>query len=230
MRAEKVSCTLSCMDIIPLGLSSFKLKGKTASVVCDPYDQAMVGLKFPKHTTAHIVTISHDHPDHNNAAVVEPEEGSVVVFKGPGEYEARGVEITGVPTYHDEKNGAERGRNTLYRIDIDGISILHCGDLGHKLTEEQEEALPNIDVLLIPVGGLYSLDARTANEVVTQLEPNIVIPMHYHVSGLNAKVFGGLAPVSQFLKEIGQETVAPTSKFKVTKDSLPAETQVVVLE
>lgn len=219
------------MDIIPLGLSSFKLKGKTASVVCDPYDSAMVGLKFPKHTSADIVTVSHGHPDHNCISIVEAANGSKpIVFEGPGEYEARGVEITGVETFHDAKNGAERGKNTIFRVDIDGISVVHCGDLGHRLTDEQIEHIENTDILLIPVAGTYTIDAEAAAEVINQLEPMIVIPMHYKRAGMNEKIFGQLSTCEVFLKEIGQEKVEPVSKLSVTKDKLPQEMQVVVLE
>ncbi len=219
------------MEIIPLGLSAFLLKGKNASVICDPYDPQMAGLKFPKHTTAHIVTVSHNHADHNFVNVVEDEPGSTkMVFQGPGEYESRGVDITGIATFHDGKEGAERGGNTMYKIEIDGVSLLHCGDLGHKLTEEQEELVDAVDVMLIPVGGFFTIDAAAAVEVVTQLEPSIVIPMHYQRAGLNPQIFGNLAPVANFLKAIGCETIQPQAKFKVTRDSLPEETQVVVLE
>ena len=219
------------MDILPLGLSSFKLKGKTTTVVCDPFNPEMVGLKFPKHTTANIVTVSHSHEDHNFIEGIEDEPNSQkVIFMGSGEYEADGVDVTGVATFHDNKEGAERGKNTMYKIDIDGVTILHCGDLGHKLTEEQVEFIDNVDVLLVPTGGFYTIDASQAAEVVTQLEPNIVIPMHYQREGLNQKIFGNLAPVSAFLKAVGQENVVSSPKLKVTKDSLPQETQVVILE
>lgn len=219
------------MDILPLGLSAFKLKGKKVSVVCDPYDPTMTGLKFPKHTSAAIVTISHTHPDHNNSEIVEnPEGGEKVIFAGPGEYEAQGVEVIGIATFHDGKNGAERGSNIVYQITIDGVHIVHCGDLGHTLTDEQAEHIEACDVLLVPVGGVYSLDAKEAAKVVAQIEPSIVVPMHYQQPGLDPKVFGTLAPVSQFLKEMGQENIAAQSKLTITKDKLPAELQVMVLE
>lgn len=217
------------MEIIPLGHSAFKLKGKSTSVVTDPYDSVMVGLRFPKHTSAAIVTVSHQHPDHNRVNVVEP-EGEQIVFCGPGEYEARGVEITGIATFHDNKGGAERGGNTMYKIEIDRVSILHCGDLGHKLTEEQEDLLGDVDVLLIPVGGFYTIDGSTAATVVTQLEPKIVVPMHYQRPELNLRAFADLAPVGVFLKQMGRENIVPQPRLKVTKDTLPQEMQIVVLE
>jgi L-ascorbate metabolism protein UlaG (beta-lactamase superfamily) len=220
------------MDIIPLGHASFKLKGKKATVITDPFDPDKVGLKFPKHTSADIVTISHAHPDHNFGQIVEnPEGGEKIIFDGPGEYESKAVEIIGIPTSHDTKEGSERGKNTMYRIDIDGISVLHCGDLGHKLTEAQIEQIDSADVLMIPVGGFYTIDAHVAAEVVKQLEPFYVIPMHYNRPGLDPKIFGNLQPVEAFLKEMGLEHLEPQPKLTVSKDKLIAEsTQVVILE
>lgn len=217
------------MEIYPLGHASFKLKGKAATVVTDPFDPGVVGLKFPK-TTAHIVTVSHDHPDHNFVSLVFGEDGPPVVFSGPGEYEARGVEIVGIATFHDGKNGSERGKNTVYKIEMDGISLVHLGDLGHKLIEEQVDVLNGVDVLFVPVGGIYTIDAHLAAEIVTELEPAVAIPMHYGRSGLNPKIFTNLSPLSAFLKEMGKEGITPQPKLKVTKDLLPPEMQVVVLE
>ena len=190
----------------------------------------MVGLKFPKDAVCDIVTVSHGHPDHNASHLVSGTDGKPLVFTGPGEYEAKGVEIVAVDSFHDSKEGAERGKNTLFRIDMDGVRLLHCGDLGHKVDESEEEQLGDIDVLFIPVGGVYTVDSRLASEIVTQLEPAIVIPMHYARPELNIKVFGQLAPVSVFLKEMGKENVMPVNKLKVTPDSLPQELLVVVLE
>lgn len=143
------------MDISFLGHSAFKLKGKTASVVTDPYDPS-IGLKFPK-TEADIVTITHDHLDHNAADQVG---GNPFVISGPGEYEVKGIKIIGVPSFHDEKKGEVRGKNTIYNIKIDGLYICHLGDLGQtELGSEQSDAIGQVDVLLIPVGGFYTIDA-----------------------------------------------------------------------
>lgn len=220
------------MDVIPLGHSAFKLKGKKASVITDPYNPEVVGLKFPRHTSGDVITISHNHEDHNfiNVIVTLQGEEKPVVLSGPGEYEIKGIEIIGAASFHDQKGGSERGKNTIFRIDIDRISIVHCGDLGHTLTDSQVDQIDNTDILLIPVGGVYTIDAHQAAEVVRQLEPRIVIPMHYQREGLNQKIFSGLAPVSQFLKEIGHEGVLPQPKLTLTKDKLPEELQIVVLE
>lgn len=214
------------MEITYLGHASFKLRGRSAVVITDPYSPEMTGLKFPK-TEADIVTVSHQHEDHNQHVLVG---GAPIVVSGPGEYEIKGVKIIGVATYHDNSQGTARGRNTVYRIEIDGISIIHCGDLGHKLDEKQLEILDDASVLMVPVGGFYTIDATQACEVVSQLDPKIVIPMHYstpdHVKELSSK----LATVDQFLKEIGKEGIIPQPKLVVTKDKLPGEMSVVILE
>lgn len=214
------------MDITSLGHASFRIRGKNASVVTDPYDSGLVGFKFPKHIEADIVTVSHEHTDHSNVAALE---GTPFVIKGPGEYEVGGVGVVGLSTFHDDKKGAERGHNIIYRIEIDGIAILHLGDLGHTLSTNEIDELDGVNILMIPVGGVYSLDPTQAVAVVNEIEPGIVIPMHYGRPELNQKEFGGLSPVSAFLKEIGKEA-APQPKLTITKDKLPAEMQVIVLE
>jgi L-ascorbate metabolism protein UlaG (beta-lactamase superfamily) len=210
------------MDISFLGHSAFKLKGKTASVVTDPYDPS-IGLKFPK-TEADIVTITHDHLDHNAADQVG---GNPFVISGPGEYEVKGVKIIGVPSFHDEKKGEVRGKNTIYNIKIDGLYICHLGDLGQtELGSEQSDAIGQVDVLLIPVGGFYTIDAQAAAKIAASLEPKIVIPMHYLEAGGDSK----LEPVDKFLKEIGVEGVSAQAKLSVTPDKLPEELAVVLME
>lgn len=215
------------MEIYPLGHSSFRIKGKTITVVTDPFDAAMVGLKYPKLDSVDVVTISHDHADHNVVANIT---GMPFVINGPGEYEIKGVTVVGVPTFHDDKNGAERGANTVYKINIDGINVCHLGDLGHKLSDEGLNQVGSVDILLIPVGGTYTVDAKTAGEVVAQLEPLIVIPMHYQRPGMNPELAGNLEPVTNFLKEMGAEGLAPQPKLVMSKDKLPETTTVVVLE
>lgn len=210
------------MEIAFLGHASFKIRGRSATLVTDPYEEGMIGLKFPK-VSADIVTVSHDHKDHNQADRVS---GSPFVITGPGEYEVKGVAVLGVPTFHDESGGSERGTNTVYIINIDGLKVAHLGDLGHGLTEEQLEKVNAIDILMIPVGGVYTIDAKMAAQVVGQISPRIVIPMHYKLPGLTL----GLAGVDQFLKEMGAEGVKPQSKLFISRDKLPEELEVVVLE
>lgn len=214
------------MEITHLGHSSFKLRGKAVTVVTDPFDPDMVGLKFPK-IEADIITVSHDHHDHNFIRIVS---GNPIIIDGPGEYEVKGADIIGINSYHDEKEGSERGRNVVYLMKIDGISVVHLGDLGHKLDDRQRESLNGVDILLIPVGAIYTIDAATATQVISQLEPSIIIPMHYHTSSLNQQIFGKLTGVDVFLKEMGKEGITPQPKLNITKDKLPSETTVVVLE
>lgn len=214
------------MDITYLGHSSFKLRGKGSTVVTDPYG-SMVGIPFPKHTTADIVTVSHDHEDHNAVGDVE---GNPFVVAGPGEYEIKGVGVVGIGVYHDDQKGAKRGKNTIYRIELDGMSIVHLGDLGHELSSPQVDCLDGVDILLVPVGGVYTIDANTAVKVIHEIEPTIVIPMHYNRPGLDQKAFDQLLGVDAFLKEMGKADVVAQAKFSVTKEKLPEEMQVIVLQ
>lgn len=215
------------MDITPLGHASFKIRGKHVSVVTDPYDSEMVGLKFPRHTAADIITVSHAHKDHSATNQIEQ---SPFIITGPGEYEIKGVSVVGFSTFHDMESGKIRGGNTIYRMEIDGVAIAHLGDLGHVLSSEQVDNLDGVDILLIPVGGFYTIDAKQASGVITEIEPKIVIPMHYGRKDLNQKSFGMLTPVGDFLKEMGKEGVTPQARLTISKDKLPSELQVVVLE
>ncbi|MDO8618753.1 MAG: MBL fold metallo-hydrolase [Candidatus Daviesbacteria bacterium] len=211
------------MDISYFGQSCFKIKGKSASVVIDPFTPEMIGLKLPKDLSADIVLQSHDHGDHNNAAGVLNNQ---MVFTNPGEYEVGGVVMTGINSFHDDTQGQERGVNTIYHILIDGLNIVHLGDLGQaKLTEEQITEIGEVDILLIPVGGVYTIDSKGAVGIVAQLEPKIIIPMHYLLPGLKVD----LESVDNFLKEIGTEHVVEEQKLSITKDKLPEEPQVILL-
>ena len=210
------------MDIIWHGHSCFKIKGKAATVLTDPFDPEATGLKLPKDLTADLVLSSHSHQDHNNVSVVP---GDPLVLTGPGEYEVKGISVVGVQTYHDGVSGAERGKNTVFNLIVDGVHIVHLGDLGHQLTEEQLGEIGPCDILMIPVGGVYTIDAEEAAKVVAQLEPRVIIPMHYKVEGLKYE----LGEVELFLKQMGSEPQALVPKLSITKDKLPDETQVIVL-
>lgn len=212
------------MDIYWYGQAFFKLKGKMASVIIDPFDPGFTGLKLPKDLAADIVLKTHDHGDHNNVKAIS---GSPAIFDGPGEYESKGVIVTAIASFHDNSEGKERGLNTIYNVLIDGLNIVHLGDLGqNELTEAQVQEIDRTDILLIPVGSIYTIDARTAATVAAQLEPKIIIPMHY--GGVEGLKFP-LDPVEKFLKEMGAEGVQAVPKLTITKDKLPDEPQVVVL-
>ncbi len=209
------------MEITYLGHSSFRVKTKSASFVTDPYDPAVVGLKFPK-LSADIVTISHDHADHNNAALVKNVRK---VIGGPGEYEILGISIIGIQTYHDKKNGAERGKNTVYVFEAEGLRLVHLGDLGHLLNESQIENIGTVDILMVPCGGGYTIGPSEAVQVVHDLEPKIIIPMHYKLPSLNMEVFEKLADLDLFLKELALPT-EEAEKLTV-KEMLQDEQKVV---
>jgi len=209
--------------------SSFKFQGKVGgeniTLVCDPYDSKYVGLKMPN-TEADIVTISHDHEDHSCKKAIK---GSPYFIESAGEYDVKGVSILGVESYHDAKKGEERGKNTIFRFEIDGVVVTHLGDLGESLDNKQLSGLVGTDILLVPVGGKYTLDAKKAVEVVSQIEPRIVIPMHYKTKGMTA-IFKDLDGVDKFIKELG---IKPTyeEKVKINKKDLPQEEmELVVME
>ena len=205
-----------------LGHGCFRLRGKNAAVITDPYPPA-IGLKLPRQE-ANLVTVSHGHDNHSYTQAVR--EGAYEI-KGPGEYEVAGVSVVGFPTYHDTEQGAKRGRNTVYLIEIDDVRICHLGDLGHKLEDTEAEAIASPDVLLVPVGGRTAINAAQAAEVVRQLEPRYVVPMHYAIAGLKVD----LDTLDRFLKEMGVTSSEPQPKLSVQKSSVAEyETKVVVLE
>ncbi len=214
------------MEITYLGQSSFKIRGKNVTIVLDPFDPKLLGLKFPQ-INADIVTVSHDHPDHNFLSGVNAE---AFVINGPGEYEIKGTSILGLSSFHDDKLGTERGKNTIYEIRMDGLSLVHLGDLGHKLTDAMTESLDGVDILFIPVGGFYTMGLTEVQETINQLEPKIIIPMHYKVSGLKPEISANLAPLEEFLKAVGKTDVVPLDKLTISKDKLTEETQIIVLK
>lgn len=212
------------MEITFLGHASFRLKGKNATAVIDPFESADVGLKFPRAVEADVITISHDHKDHNAKSAVG---GTPYIISGPGEYEVKGISVIGVGTYHDKEEGKEHGKNTIYRYVIDGVHIAHLGDLGHQLNTEQLDMLSGTDILMVSTSGKYLSNKETI-ELIGKIEPKIVIPMHYKQEGHSA-TFAGLPEVSAFLTEFGKEPQR-TAKLSVTKDKLPPDLQVVVFE
>lgn len=210
------------------GHSCFKLKGKTGTLVFDPYD-ASVGWSLPT-LSADVVVTSHGHADHNNVKAVRPtaRRDQPFLVAQSGEYEVGGISVFGVSTYHDDQQGVLRGANTVFTALIDGVRVTHLGDLGHPLTPEQTEAIGSTDVLLCPVGGHFTIEPEEAVKVIRALEPSIAIPMHYLTERHNAQVYGELKPVADFLKEFSVE-VAPVPQLDVDHSRLPEETTVVVL-
>ena len=210
------------MDVTWLGQSCFRLRGKNAAVITDPYPPTL-GLRLPRQE-AELVTISHEHENHSYLQAVR--EGAFEI-KGPGEYEVAGVSVIGFPTFHDSEKGAKRGANTVYLIEIDDVRICHLGDLGHALDDADAETVSSVDVLLVPVGSRTAINAEQAAAVVRQLEPRYVIPMHYATPGVKVQLGG----VDRFLKEMAVKDVEPMPKLSVQATSAGEwETKVIVLE
>lgn len=205
------------------GHSCFKIQDKIGpegvTVVTDPFDKK-TGLKVPNFE-ADIITVSHQHNDHNNVSALR---GKPFVIDSPGEYDRRGVLVEGIDSYHDQQSGENRGSNIIFRIEIDDISVAHLGDLGHPLDNFQLERLAGTDILLIPVGGKYTIDAEQAVSVIAQIEPRIVIPMHYKVKDLQLDIEG----VDKFVKALGI-TPSYEEKLKIVKRDLPQEDMELVI-
>jgi len=227
------------MEIKYLGHSAFLIKTKTAKIVTDPYDSEMVGLKFPK-TEADIVTMSHQHADHNNFKVISSpitnnqlpitNNQTPLLIDMPGEFEKMGVRIFGFQTFHDKTKGSERGENIMYKFESEGISVLHCGDLGHIPDESFLETIGEVDILMVPVGGFYTIDADEAFQLVKKIEPTIVIPMHYQTEKSTKNAESKLTGASEFTKKFGLDHVDPIPKLIYKKEELEQEMKVVVLE
>ena len=208
--------------IIWHGHACFEIKNEV-TVVTDPHDGSSLGIKTPS-AKADIVLISHKHYDHANGLPYVKKDGTVVIDK-PGTYEVKGVKILGIATYHDEVRGAKRGPNTVFLFELSNIRFCHLGDLGHVLTDDQVNTLKPVNVLMIPVGGVFTIDAKQADEVVRRLSPNIVIPMHYKIPNLDLPIAG----VEQFIAGKTNVEKIPTNTYTITKDELPKEPKIVVL-
>ena len=215
------------MIIKYIGHSCFKIQDKIDSeninLVIDPFDDS-VNLKMPTLET-NLVLISHDHHDHNNIKKIK---GNPLIINSPGEYDTKGVMIEGIDSFHDNKNGDERGKNTIFRIEMNDLSIAHLGDLGHILTAQHLDRLGIIDILLIPIGGIYTIDFKQAIEIINQIEPRIIIPMHYRINDKEGTQ--ELDSLEKFTKELGLE-VQEEEKLKIKKKELPIdEMELVVLK
>lgn len=186
---------------------------KRVAILTDPYSEELTGLKLYK-KNVDIVLVSHQHSDHNNLDAVNDD---AFVIDGPGEYETKGTFIRGVFSYHDDKKGAERGVNTIYIIEAEGMNICHLGDLGQsELTDKQLKDIGEVDVLLIPVGGKYTINSKKASKIISQLEPKAVIPMHYKIPGLKIE----LDEVEPFFKAMGAKDKEAKDKISIMKNNL----------
>lgn len=208
------------MKIKWLGHSCFKIKdSRGVRILTDPFDDNL-GYKVPSVETD-IVTISHQHYDHN---FIDCVNGEFEVIDKVGNFLIKDVPITGVQTYHDSENGEKRGSNTIYIFEMDGIRICHLGDLGHLLTEAQLELIGKPEVILIPVGGTYTLDGEMAAEVSAQLDPKIIIPMHYKTPKLRLDI----STAEDFISRMGGEVV-PTQVIEINKELLDKSSKKVMI-
>lgn len=213
------------MEIQYLGHSCFKVKSQNTKFILDPFDPKMVGIKLPLQE-ADFILVSHHHRDHD---YVEAVRGYRKVIDAPGEYEIGGVSVFGFPTFHDSKEGEEKGKNTIYLIEAEGLKILHLGDLGHKLSEKQLEEVGEVNILMVPVGDKFSLGPKEAAEIIREIEPQITLPMHYRFDGINEEVFAGLLPVEDFLEEVGL-AVERLPKLSIKLPDLEENQRIVLLE
>jgi L-ascorbate metabolism protein UlaG (beta-lactamase superfamily) len=213
------------MEIKYLSHSAFLIKTKDAKLIMDPFDPKFVGMRFSRQE-ADIVTISHAHKDHSHTELIE---GEPLIITWPGQFEKKGIRIWGISSYHDKVQGKEKGENVMYKVESEGVSLLHCGDLGTVLTDDQLDEIGDVDILMVPVGGKYSLTADEAILLIKKIEPSVVIPMHYNTPGSSIE---GLAPLDEFLKKMGTQQTEPLEKLVVKKEEFDGETtmRVVVLK
>jgi len=219
---------LKCdMEIIWHGHSFFEIKAKEnknqVRIAIDPFSEE-IGLKPPK-IEADILLISHQHYDHNNRSIIV---GDYFLIEDPGEYEIKGVFVKAIKSFHDESEGKERGENLIFLIEAEDLKVCHMGDFGQKeLTEKQMEEIGEVDILMIPVGGVYTIGPKEALKILEQLEPKITIPMHYALLKLKIK----LDPVDKFLKVLGIKSLEPQKKLSLKKEELsPEEAKIILLE
>lgn len=209
------------MEITWFGHSCFRIKGKEVIVLTDPCPLS-TGYSLGK-VQADIITVSHAHPGH---AYLETLQEEARIIKGPGEYEIKDTYVTGTATFHDDAQGKKLGKNTVYVIEMEGVTLCHLGDLGHSLSPEVTGELGNINVLFVPVGGHSTIGASLAADLVRNLNPGFVVPMHYKT----ADEKGELDFPEKFLKELGHKELATQPKLVVTRTNIPSSTQVALLD
>lgn len=213
------------MKVKWIGHSSFLITSEQGTkVLTDPYTTNPPRLKYGKISeVVDIVTVSHEHGDHNDTVSLP---GKPEVLKGSGVKEVKGIQFEGFAAYHDASMGSQRGPDTIFCFTVDGMRICHLGDLGHALSDQEVANLGSIDLLLIPVGGYYTIDAAEATQLVGKMKPRVVVPMHVK----NEKCDFPIATVEDFLKGKGNVTRVSGSKIELKKESLPSTTQIMVLQ
>lgn len=190
-------------------------------LVTDPFDGS-IGYKIPR-VEADIILVSHDHYDHN---YIEAISGDPVIVNTPGSHNVRGVHINGISTFHDDMKGGKRGSNIIFVFKMDGLNVCHLGDLGHILLREHVEKIGPVDVLHIPVGGTFTIDAAAAQEVVSQLKPRVIIPMHFKTQDVSLPI----APVDDFIERMGGGEELNSCFVEITSETLPVDQKIIVLK
>jgi len=214
------------MQIIWKGQSFFQIIARhnngRITIAIDPFSED-IGLKIPS-IEADITLITHYHQDHANVKAIKGQPFSI---ESPGEYEVKGVFIQGIDSFHDNVKGKKRGKNTIYLIEVEDIKICHLGDIGQKeLTDDQVEKISQVDILMIPIGGVFTISAEEAVKIISQLEPKLVIPMHYKIPKLNIKLDGP----EKFLKRMGVRSPETSDKLLIKRKDLPDETKIIILK
>jgi L-ascorbate metabolism protein UlaG (beta-lactamase superfamily) len=212
------------MKIKCLGHAAFVITSDAGlKIITDPYETSP-GLTYGEITeSADVVTVSHDHFDHCNVAAVR---GNPEVVRRTGRSAAKGIEFNGIASYHDDAGGTLRGNNIIFCFELDGIKVCHLGDLGHLLDDKQLAEIGSVDIVLIPVGGSFTIDARAASQVCEQLKPKVIIPMHYRTE----KSFPDIAGVDEFIKGKSNVTRQDSSEVEFKAGELPATSQIIVLK
>ena len=218
------SRTRSSMQIKWLGHATFLITSQTGvKIIIDPYTVDSHIHYGPLNEFADIVTVSHGHGDHSNAQAIK---GNPQVLNSAGVKSLKGIAIKGVMAFHDAVNGTKRGKNIIYCYKVDGIDICHLGDLGHTLDKQQLDEIGHVDILIVPVGGFFTIDAKEANTVVDEIKPKIVIPMHYKTP----KTDHPIVDVEEFLKGKKNVRKMNSSSVTFTNNTLPEENEIVVLQ
>ncbi len=205
------------MKIVWHGHSCFEVKNDF-TVVMDPHDGKSIGIRTPV-AKADLVLISHDHFDHNSSRVLR---GDFVIIRDPGARTEKKIKILGVPTFHDAEGGSKRGGNIIFKFEMEGVTFCHCGDLGHDLTAEQLKMLSPIDILFVPVGGVFTIDGKKARKLVESLKPRIAIPMHFRVGGLSLSI----QTIDEFLEDLPESRILRVgNEVDFVPEELPSETE-----
>jgi len=212
------------MKIKWLGHASFLITADNGTrLITDPYRTGEKLVYREIDESADIVTASHDHFDHNNTAVIG---GSPEIIQETRPVAIRGIKISGLATFHDEQGGEQRGDNIIFCLEIDGLNVCHLGDLGHRLSDQEAASLGVVDILLVPVGGNFTVDSRVATEICQQLAPSVIIPMHYQ----NDKCLLPIAPVDDFLDDKDNVSLKGSSEIEFKEGKLPISSQIIILE